>query len=246
MIGNFSTEMMSLYHNEANGLFIDEAPRSSVGKESLFSLTFGCFFFDYDLDGWLDMFAANGHVIDEIAQYNIRLAYRQRPHLLRNLGQKRFVEAITPVGPDLARAVVGRGAAYADIDNDGDLDLLVVENGGQARLYRNDGGNANHALRVKLVGTRSNRDGIGARVELVAGADGINPWAIVKTGSSYASQSELPLTFGLGSAARVAGVKVRWPGGLVDTVGGIDAEQLVTTKEGAGIVDKAALRRPGR
>ena len=234
IIGNFSNEMMALYHNEGHGLFIDDAPRSAVGRASLLTLTFGCFFFDYDLDGFLDIFAANGHVADDIQRVQSRVGYAQKPHLFHNTGQKQFEEVTAVSGASLQRAMVARGAAYGDYDNDGDLDVLITVNNGPARLLRNDGGNRNHMLRIETVGTSSNRDGIGARVEVTV--QGARMWQLVKTGSSYASQSELPLTFGLGSARAVDSIKVTWPSGRVDSIGHVDANQSITIKEGAGIV----------
>jgi hypothetical protein len=242
VIGNFSNQMMALYHNEGNGLFIDEAPRSAIGPASLLTLTFGCFFFDYDLDGRPDIFAANGHVADDIERLQSRVTYAQRPHLFHNLGQKQFEEVTATLGPALERPMVARGAAYGDYDNDGDLDVLVTVNNGAARLLRNDGGNRNNVLRVQTIGTASNRDGIGARVE-VSVHGGARLWQIVKTGSSYASQSELPLTFGLGSATGVDGVRIRWPSGRVDSAGALKANQLVTIKEGAGVVRAMPINR---
>src|SRR5713101_684408 len=230
------------YHNEGHGLFIDEAPRSAVGRASLLTLTFGCFFFDYDLDGRPDIFAANGHVADDIERLQSRVTYAQRPHLFHNLGQKRFEEVTAKSGPALQRPMVARGAAYGDYDNDGDLDVLVTVNNGAARLLRNDGGNRNNVLRVQTIGTASNRDGIGARVD-VAVRGGASLWQIVKTGSSYASQSELPLTFGLGGATGVDGMKVRWPSGRVDSVGALKANQFVTIKEGVGVVGSRPINR---
>ncbi len=240
VVGNFANEMMALYHNEGKGLFIDDAPKSTVGRASLLSLTFGCFFFDYDLDGVPDIFAANGHVNDDIANVQPRVTYAERPHLFRNIGKKQFEDASTQAGPAFDRALVARGAAYADYDNDGDLDILINVNNGPARLYRNDGGNRNNVLRIRTVGTASNRDGIGARVEVsVRGQSKV--WQIVKTGSSYASQSELPLTFGLGSATAVDAVRVVWPNGRVDAVGPLPANQSITVQEGAGVIQSAAL-----
>src|SRR6185295_153549 len=164
IIGNFSNEMMALYHNEGRGLFIDEAPTTAIGRATLLTLTFGCFFFDYDLDGRPDIFAANGHVADDIETVQGRVHYAQRPHLFRNSGPKKFDE-VAAASSGLTEALVGRGAAYADYDNDGDLDVAVAVNGGAARLFRNDGAGANNVLRVQAVGTTANRDGIGARVE---------------------------------------------------------------------------------
>ncbi len=242
VIGNFSNEMMSLYHSEGNGLFIDEAPRSAIGRASLLTLTFGCFFFDFDLDGWPDVFAANGHVADDIERVQSRVTYAQRPHLFRNLGDGRFEEVTGESGADLGRPMVARGAAYADFDNDGDLDVLVTANNGAARLLRNSGEHANNVLRVQTIGVASNRNGIGARVEVwVRG--GAQLWQIVKTGSSFASQSELPLTFGLGGATAVDAVRVTWPGGRVDSIGTVEANQLITVQEGDGVVRATEIGR---
>ncbi len=138
VIGNFSNEMISLYHNEGRGFFIDAAPVSEVGRASLLTLAFGAFFFDFDLDGLLDIFVANGHVENDIQAVQQRVTYAQPPHLFRNLGQSRFRDVAKEVGPDLGRPVVARGAAHGDIDSDGDLDLLLTTNGGRAYLYRND------------------------------------------------------------------------------------------------------------
>ncbi len=243
VIGNFSNEMMALYHNEGTGLFIDEAPSSAVGRASLLTLTFGCFFFDYDLDGRPDIFAANGHVADDIERVQSRVRYAQRPHLFHNAGRGRFDETTFQSGA-LNQTFVARGAAFLDYDGDGDLDVVVTTNNGPAHLFRNDGDTGNHLLRVRTVGTTSNRDGIGARVELTM-AGGAKPWQIVKTGSSYASQSELPLTFGLGAATEVAGIRVRWPGGRVDLIGATKANQTIVIKEGAGVISAAPIgRRP--
>jgi hypothetical protein len=239
IIGNFSNQMMALYHNEGRGLFIDDAPRTAVGRSSLLTLTFGCFFFDYDLDGRPDIFAANGHVSDDIERVQSRVTYAQRPHLYRNVGRKQFEDVGLQSGPALQRALVARGAAYSDYDHDGDLDIVVTTNNGPARLFRNDGGNRNHVLRLQTAGTTSNRDGIGARVEVSVG--GTKLWQIVKTGSSYASQSELPLTFGLGGTAAVDGVRVAWPSGRVDVVGALQTNQSITIQEGTGVVRRAPI-----
>lgn len=238
VVGNFSNEMIALYRNEGNGLFIDESPRSALGRSSLLTLAFGCFFFDYDLDGYPDIFVANGHVADDIERVQSRVTYAQPPHLFRNQGDGRFEEVTAESGLDLTEPMVARGAAYSDIDRDGDLDLLVTVNNGSARLFRNDGGNAGNVLRINTVGTESNRDGIGAKVDISLGGNR-QMWQRVKTGSSYASQSELPLTFGLGTVFLADSIRVTWPSGQVDVVNRVVANQAITVREGDGLVASA-------
>ena len=240
VIGNFSNEMMALYSNEGNGLFIDEAPTSTIGKVSLLTLTFACFFFDYDLDGLLDIFAVNGHVADDISRVQPKVTYAQSPNLFRNRGAKKFDVVTSALGPDLQKPIVGRGAAYGDYDNDGDADLLITSNNGPARLFRNDGGNRNQALRVQARGIASNRDAIGSRVEITLD-DGRKPWKVVKTGSSYCSQSELPLTFGLGRSGKVTAIQITWPNGRSETAREIGSNRSVTFEEGKGIVRNVPL-----
>jgi len=234
IVGNFSNEMLGLYHNEGGGLFIDEAPASSVGRASQLTLAFAAFFLDFDLDGLVDIFSVGGHVADDIQKVQPRVSYAQAPHLFRNLGGRRFEDVVGKAGQDFARPMVSRGAAYLDFDQDGDLDLVVTANNGPAVLLRNDGGNRNGWLRVRLVGTKSNRDGIGARVTVTL-TGGEKRWGTVKTGSSYCSQSELPLTFGLGQAQGVEAVEVAWPSGQVDRLGRQPAgTTVVVTEGGAG------------
>lgn len=237
VIGNFTNESMSLYRNDGSGLFVDEEISSGIRQMSLQALTFGCFFFDYDLDGRLDIFAANGHVSDDISVVQPTLKYAQPAILFHNSGNRKFEDASAKVGPAMQQPVVGRGAAYLDYDNDGDLDLVITANNGPARLLRNENGNQNDMLRVKLVGTRSNRDGIGARVTVTT-SSGTRLFRMVKTGSSYASQSELPLTFGLGTpqAGRTVGLEIVWPSGQKDSLSKIAANQFITVKEGSGII----------
>jgi hypothetical protein len=237
IITNFANQMLSLYHNEGNGLFVDEAPRSEVGRNTLVTLGFGCFFFDYDNDGWPDIFVADGHIENEIERVQKRVSYAEPPHLFRNLGAGKFQEVTAQMGTAFASAKVARGAAYADIDNDGALDVLVTTNGGRAWLFRNEGG-TNHSLRVKLVGTKSNRDGIGAVVRVTSG--GAKQWQMLRSGSSYMSQSELVMTFGLGNATKADVIEVQWPSGPVDKISGVAADQMVTVEEEKGVVGTRA------
>ena len=237
IIGNLTNESMALYHNDGQGLFTNDALSAGIALPSAKSLTFGTFFFDYNLDGLPDIFANNGHVADDISVVDPSLSYAEPPLLFRNMGQGKFENVSNDVGPALRQATVGRGAAYADIDNDGDLDLALTTSNGPARLLRNDGGNKNDMLRVKLIGTRSNRDGIGAMV-LLTTSTGQHMSQMVKSGSSYLSQSELPLTFGLGKPDPQKRIKleIRWPSGHKDTIADIHPDQFITVKEGAGIV----------
>ena len=243
VIGNFSNEMMALYTNEGNGLYVDEAPASTIGQSSLLTLTFACFFFDYDLDGLLDIFAANGHVADDINRVQPKVTYAQPPHLFRNLGKRRMEAMIGQLGPDLQKPMVARGAAYGDYDHDGDLDLLVSTNNGPAHLFENRLSRSNHRLRVRLRGTSSNRDAIGAQLKVTMD-DGSRRWGMVRSGSSYCSQSELPVTLGLGSRSQIARFEIWWPNGRTETVSGARPDESILVEEGKGIVTRLALGAP--
>ena len=244
IITNFSNQMLSLYHNEGNGLFVDEAPSSEVGRATLVTLGFGCFFFDYDNDSWPDIFVADGHIENEIERVQKRVSYAEPPHLFRNVGGGKFNEVTLQLGTAFAAPKVGRAAAYGDIDTDGFLDVLLTTNGGRAYLFHNEGG-TNHSLRVKLVGTKSNRDGIGAVVRLTSGPD--KQWQMLRSGSSYLSQSELVLTFGLGAKAKADSLEVQWPSGATEKFSNVAGDQTVAIQEGKGIVNARpySKTRPG-
>src|SRR6202795_201014 len=234
LITNFSNQMLSLYHNEGKGLFVDEAPQSEIGRASLLTLGFGCFFFDYDLDGWPDILVANGHIDPDIQKVQVNVKYSEPPHLFRNMGKGKFAEVTKSAGAEFASARVGRSAAYADVFNDGRLDILLSTNGGAPHLFRNvASGKANRSVRFKLIGTKSNRDGIGAVVRLTT-ADGMQT-QMLKSGSSYLAANELVLTFGLGQLSNTYSIEIRWPSGQVDKLSNVNAGQTVAITEGKGV-----------
>ncbi|MDA0205108.1 MAG: CRTAC1 family protein [Acidobacteria bacterium] len=235
VVGNFSNEMVNLFHNEGTGLFVDDAPYSEIGRESLLSLTFGMFFFDYDLDGWQDILAANGHLDEQINRVQPQVLFAQSPQVFRNVEGGRFQLANSKLGADLSQPVVARGAAYADYDRDGDLDLVLSINNGPARLFRNDGGSSNFYLAIHLVGERSNRDGFGATVKLT-NATGTQTQT-ARSGSSYCSQSESALTFGLGADGVVQKIEVIWPSGQTQSFDNVAADRRITIHETTGISD---------
>lgn len=236
LITNFSNQMLSLYHNEGKGLFVDEAPRSEMGRASLLTLGFGCFFFDYDLDGWPDILVANGHIDVDIQRVQPNVKYAMPPHVFRNVGKGNFVEVTKSLGPAFTTPRVGRGAAYGDINNDGRLDLLLSTNGGRAYLFENEAtGDAalQESLRIKLVGTKSNRDGIGTVVKVSTAGE--RQSQMMRSGSSYLSASELVLTFGLARREKADEIEIDWPSGQVEKISNVAAGQTITVTEGKGV-----------
>jgi len=241
LITNFANQMLSLYHNEGKGLFVDEAPRSEIGRNSLLTLGFGCFFFDYDLDGWPDVLVANGHIDEDIQRVQANVKYAMPPHLFRNMGKGKFEEVTNSLGPAFAAPRVGRGAAYADINNDGRLDLLLSTNAGPVYLFQNEAQGAaasNHSLRIKLIGAKSSRDGIGTSVKLTSGGE--TQTEMLRSGSSYLSASELVVTFGLAQHDKADSIELRWPSGQVDKLSNVTASQTITVTEGKGITASRA------
>jgi enediyne biosynthesis protein E4 len=236
-IGNFAGEPTTLHCQVRSGtgydpeLFVERSHWAGIGKATLRFVTFGLFFGDIDLDGFEDLFMVNGHVFNEERLRHI--PYAQRPQLFRNLGVGKFQEVIPPDGTVLSRNIIGRGAAYADYDGDGDLDILLTTNQGPAYLLRNDTPRRSHFLRLKLQGSRSNRDGIGARVR-VHTANGVSH-RMVRTGSSYLSQSELTLTFGLASSTAIEKVQIIWPSGITDDIAGVAIDTTLLAREGQGV-----------
>jgi hypothetical protein len=240
LVTNFSNQMLALYQNQRNGLFVDTAPSSEVGRSSLLTLGFGCFFFDYDLDGWPDFYVADGHLDDSIERIQQRIRFAEPPHLYHNLAGKGFDDVSAQMGQSFDAARVARGAAYGDINNDGAPDIVITTNNGPASLFLNEGA-TNHALRIKLAGTKSNRDGIGAVVSVKSATTFQKQ--MLRSGSSYLSASELVLTFGLGSSAKADAIEVRWPSGAVDHLSNINADQIVTIREGSGAVATHPLQK---
>jgi hypothetical protein len=242
IIGNFDQEMLGLYQNLGNGLFNDVASHSSVAASSLQILTFGCSFLDVNNDGWLDIVMANGHVDPEVPLYKPQVGYAQRPLLFLNQGQSsaRFLDASARSGKAFRKRLVARGVAHADIDLDGDVDVIFSTLDGPSLLLRNDvvastdKTRRNNSLRLTLKGNKSNRSAIGARVEAQLGERTLH--RTIKSGGSYLSQSELPLTLGLGQADKVEQVTIYWPSGNRTQLAALSAKQMVDVEEGRGVV----------
>jgi len=238
VVTNFSGEMLGLYTPTVAGHYEDRAPHSELGNATRLTLGFGCFFFDVDLDGRLDLLVVNGHIDDGLTSAGGRGDYAEPPHLFHNEGG-RFIDVAPQAGAQFASPKVARGAAFADIDLDGDLDVLVTTNGGPVHLYGNRVTAPHQAVRLTLHGTRSNRDAVGARVRLRVGGSWLT--RSVRAGSSYLSQSELPLTFGLGTRTAADEAIVEWPGGKQEKIGALAAGRAYVIEEGRGITSTKPL-----
>jgi hypothetical protein len=218
-ITNFDNEMIGLYHSTAagsvgGGTYDDIAVASGLGAASRSTLGFGCAFFDANLDGWLDLAVANGHIDETVRNIRGNVGYAQAPQLFLNQGAGKFRDVARQIGGGFETPIVGRGLAYGDFDRDGDLDLLMTTNNGPAYLYRNDQTGGNRSIRFQLIGTKSNRDAIGAIVRIFPrGNGGQSQWRMVHGGSSYLSQSEFPVTFGVGKSEKIERVTIDWPSG---------------------------------
>lgn len=233
VVTNFDNEMIGLYRSMERGLFEDVAMGAGVGAPSRHTLGFGCVFADMNLDGALDLVVSNGHIDETVRNIRGNVGYAQSPQLFLNQGNGTFRDVAAAAGGGFAQPRVGRGLAYGDYDRDGDLDVLVTTNGGPALLFRNDQLAGHRSIRFRLVGTKSNRDGVGASVRIIS--DGLSQTRVVKSGSSYLSQSELPVTFGVGKRDRVDRVVVDWPSGRTEEFKGLAAGRSYECVEGKGL-----------
>jgi hypothetical protein len=229
---NFSDETVNLYHNNGNGTFYDAVFRAGLAASTR-SIGWGPGFVDFDNDGWKDIFISTGHVYPEIAARRLHITYAEPKIVYRNLGNGRFEDVSAQAGPAVTQPKVSRGCAFGDFDNDGDVDVVVNNMNEAPSLLRNDCETMNNWLKVKCIGTKSNHSAIGARVRVVTG--GHAQIEEVMSGSSYVSQNDFRLHFGLGQAARVDRLEVRWPLGLVERYSNLEVNQLVVVEEGSGI-----------
>jgi enediyne biosynthesis protein E4 len=241
IVTNLDRETHSLYRNAGKGLFSNITFESGVGQATLPFVGFGAAFVDYDNDSDLDLAIANGDIIDNVALFRDNTTYEQRNLLMRNDGTGKFRDVGLSSGPGFALKKVSRALAVGDVDNDGDLDLLVGNNGQTADLLRNDGGNRSNSLLIRTIGTKSNRDGIGAKLKLSVG--GKTLFRYVKAGSSYLAQSDMRVHFGLGAAKTAERLEVQWPSGTVDVFEKIDANQILTVTEGRSELTRTPFRK---
>jgi len=233
---NFADQYNTLYHNEGQNSFTDVSYSAKVAAVSYY-VGWGTKFFDYDNDGWVDLFVANGHVYPQVDHY------RQRKYLYKNNRDGTFAEVASQFGPPLLEERVSRGVAFGDIDNDGDVDIVVGDLDGPPQLLRNDGGNANNSVLIKTIGVKSNRDGIGARVKVVSGD--LKQIDEIRSGGSYLSQNDLRLHFGLEKRTKIDLIEVRWPSGVVDKIAGAGVNKILTIKEGRGLIEQNDFRNRG-
>ena len=242
--GNFSDDTKNLYHNNRDGTFTDVTYPAGLGEVGWLFTTFGAKFLDYDNDGWKDIILANGQVIPQIDRYQTGITYAERKLLFHNRGDGTFEEVGRESGPGLTVRKVSRGLATADYDNDGDLEILVSNMNGAPDLLRHLRKNPNHSILVKTVGTKSNRDGIGAEVKVTAG--NLTQYDTVRSGGSYLSSSDLRLHFGLGIRTAIDRIEVRWPSGKTQTVEQPPIDHILVIKEGDGLVRSQPFRKaPG-
>jgi enediyne biosynthesis protein E4 len=233
-ITHLDFELNRLYRNSHDGTFTDETFRSRIGNKAVLLSGVAMKFLDYDNDGWNDILQLNGAMLDNVSLYHGEVSYKEPLLMYRNLGKGEFDKVSDSLGPDFIHPIVGRGLATADYDNDGDIDIVTNNRGDFPSLLRNDGGNANHWLTVQLIGTKSNRDGIGASLKLTA--TGFVQVEQAKGGMSYMSASDPRIHFGLGKRMKIESLEITWPSGQVDRLTNVPVDQIIAFKEGAGIV----------
>jgi enediyne biosynthesis protein E4 len=231
-VTNFSDEYNAFYRHEKGFTFTDVSYATQTGRASQPYVGWGCGFFDYDNDGWLDLLVANGHVYPQLATAKLKIAYLQRKLFYRNNRNGTFAEIAAEAGPAMNEPAAGRGAAFGDIDNDGDIDVVINNLDGAPNLLRNDGGNRNNFLVINLIGSKSNRSAFGARVKVAAGD--LVQTAERRGGGSYLSQNDTRLHFGLEKSTKIDYVEVRWPGGAVEKLVNIPVNTFIQIKEGEG------------
>ena len=243
-VAHLDSQLARLYRNSGEKYFDDATLSSKIGYATYHMSEFGTRFMDYDNDGALDLFMACGHVLDNVHRYKSDVYYAEPKLMFRNTGRGIFENVSDQLGPDFLLPMVSRGAAVGDFDNDGDLDILVSNNGQRPQLLRNDGGNANHWLQILLIGTKSNRDGIGARVKVAAGDLVLHDEK--KGGMSYQSAQDPRLHFGLGERSKVDSVEIFWPSGERTRLANLKADQVLTVRESHGLIERSFPRVPAR
>jgi hypothetical protein len=229
-------ELNRLYHNNQDGTFTDATYTSGIGNKAILLSGVSMKFLDYDNDGWTDILQLNGAMLDNVALYHGEVSYQEPLLMYRNLGKGQFGKVSDSLGPDFVRPIAGRGLATADYDNDGDIDIVTNNRGDYPSLLRNDGGNANHWLEILLIGTKSNRDGVGASLKLTS--QGFIHVEQAKGGMSYMSASDPRIHFGLGARTKIDSLEITWPSGQVDKLTNVDIDRIIAVKEGAGIMPR--------
>jgi enediyne biosynthesis protein E4 len=243
-ITHLDFELNRLYVNHKDGTFDDDTFRSGIGNKAITLSGVAMKFLDYDNDGWNDILQLNGAMLDNVNLYHSEVSYKEPLLMYRNLGKGQFAKTSDSLGPDFIRPIVGRGLATADFDNDGDIDIAINIRGDYPELLRNDGGNANHFLEVLLIGTKSNRDGIGASLKLTS--EGFVRVEQAKGGMSYMSASDPRIFFGLGKRTKIDSLEIRWPSGQFDRLTNLPVDKIIAVKEGSGIVPHPFPKVPSR
>jgi enediyne biosynthesis protein E4 len=236
-ITHLDFELNRLYHNNHDGTFDDYTYRSGIGNKAMLLSGVSMKFLDYDNDGWEDIVQLNSAMLDNVQLYHSEVSYKEPLLMFRNLGKGQFEKVSDTLGPDFMRSIAGRGLATADYDNDGDIDIAINNRGDYPELLRNDGGNLNHWLEVLLIGTRSNRDGIGASLKLTS--EGFVHVEQAKGGMGYMSASDRRILFGLGKRTKIDSLEITWPSGQVDKLTNVPINRIIAVKEGTGIVPRS-------